>query len=162
METKKTFTANEVCSLINRCIMTMNFQQETDVRQHIHQREYESDFAPNEYDVLSISNILQVNENCIADILEIYEEAEEAEEKPVTLTIPYLQKLIIQRALADLQSKFMFSDDEDEESQRLLFDIMTLRSLLNYDVTITMTESQSETFTADNKIDLPIYINQTK
>jgi hypothetical protein len=54
----------QVCAAINRRIMSMNYQQEKSVMEYLEAQE-----CIVESDVNEIANILDVNTNCIFDIL---------------------------------------------------------------------------------------------
>lgn len=75
---------NLICSTINRRIMTMNYQQESAVRDYISDVLWDVDAKIDilPFEARDIAEILDVNEDCIFDILvEIgfasYEEEEE-------------------------------------------------------------------------------------
>lgn len=55
---------NKVCYSINRRIMQMNYELEKQVREYL-----EDEIVLTEYDSDRIAEILNVNENCIFDLL---------------------------------------------------------------------------------------------
>ena len=60
---------NAICSDINRRIKTMNYEEETQVREYIESEIWGDTFTPMQHDAVNIANILEVNDNCIADLL---------------------------------------------------------------------------------------------
>lgn len=67
---------SNICFLINRRIKTMDFNEETAVREYIDGETWDDMFVPNESDTKNIANILGVNDTCIADILGLNGEEE--------------------------------------------------------------------------------------
>lgn len=75
--------------------------------------------------------------------------------KEVTI-IPHSQKLILKKAIDLLQDAVVKIGSTDEY---LMFDLVTLKALLNYEVGVALTEQEKERFTYQNGIDFPEYIN---
>lgn len=75
--------------------------------------------------------------------------------KEVTI-IPYSQKLILKRAIGLFQEAIIKVGAKDEH---LMFDLTTLKALLNYEVGVALTDQERESFTSKNGIDFPEYIN---
>lgn len=66
---------NGICSDINRRIKQMTYTEETAVRQFIESEIFDGKFSPLHCDAETIANILEVNDNCIADLLGLNEES---------------------------------------------------------------------------------------
>lgn len=68
---KKQNAVNQICSSINRRIMSMNYQQESAVREYIADvlwdEDAKIDILP--FEARDIAEILEVNEDCIFDVL---------------------------------------------------------------------------------------------
>lgn len=68
---KKQNAVNQICSSINRRIMSMNYQQESAVREYVADILWDEDaeicILP--FEARDIAEILEVNEDCIFDIL---------------------------------------------------------------------------------------------
>lgn len=60
---------NEVCSDINRRIYSMNYEKESAVRDYLSDQIVEDRLMLFEGDSIRIADILEVNENCIFDVL---------------------------------------------------------------------------------------------
>ncbi len=75
--------------------------------------------------------------------------------KEVTI-IPHSQKEILKKAIDLLQDAVVKIGSTDEY---LMFDLVTLKALLNYEVGVALTEQEKERFTYQNGIDFPEYIN---
>lgn len=75
--------------------------------------------------------------------------------KEVTI-IPKEQKDILKKAIDLLQDAVVKIGSTDEY---LMFDLVTLKTLLNYEVGVALTEQEKERFTYQNGIDFPEYIN---
>jgi len=79
----------------------------------------------------------------------------------ITQKIPNGQKRILTNALMELEARLQKVADnalEDSDIHHELFDIKTLKTLLQYEVSVTMTEHQHDFFTGINGIDYPIYV----
>ena len=81
-----------------------------------------------------------------------------------TITIPTQQKEIITTSLNVLQEAARSKYLDTQEANFLNFDITVLKALMNplYKVQIVMNEDQAEGFTAENRVDLPMYGNQVE
>jgi hypothetical protein len=75
--------------------------------------------------------------------------------KEVTI-IPHSQKVILKKAIGLLQEAVTRVGSKDEH---LMFDLTTLKALLNYEVGVALTDQERESFTSKNGIDFPEYIN---
>jgi hypothetical protein len=75
--------------------------------------------------------------------------------KEVTI-IPHSQKEILKKAIDLLQDAVVKIGSTDEY---LMFDLATLKALLNYEIGVALTEQEKERFTYQNGIDFPEYIN---
>lgn len=75
--------------------------------------------------------------------------------KEVTI-IPYGQKLILKKAIELLENAVSKVGTTNEY---LEFDLLTLKTLLNYEVGVALTDQEKESFTSNNGIDFPEYIN---
>ena len=73
MATTNKFTIDEICYLINRRILKMDYHTETQVREYLNDLLDEDDkyIIPDSYDAKHIANLLGTNENCIMNILGI-------------------------------------------------------------------------------------------
>ena len=60
---------NEICSDINRRIYSMNYEKESAVRDYLSDQIVEDKLLLFEGDSDRIADILEVNENCIFDVL---------------------------------------------------------------------------------------------
>ena len=83
--------------------------------------------------------------------------------KNISQTLPKSQKDIIIYALEkreqQLKEDVKHYDGTDQASMHYeLFDIMTLKALLEYKVDVVLSDSQHEHFTAINGIDYPEYV----
>ena len=81
-----------------------------------------------------------------------------------TITIPTQQKEIITTSLNVLQEAARSKYLDTQEANFLNFDITVLKALMNplYKVQIVMNEDQAEGFTAENRVDLPMYSDQVE
>ena len=61
---------NSICNSINRKIKQMNYNEETQVREHLNDNTLDNKLLFNCIKVERIADILEVNENCIFDLLE--------------------------------------------------------------------------------------------
>ena len=95
--------------------------------------------------------------SCTQSIDEYFEDFLEfiRPKKEVTI-IPHSQKLILKKAIDLLQDAVVKIGSTDEY---LMFDLVTLKALLNYEVGVALTEQEKERFTYQNGIDFPEYIN---
>ena len=59
-----------ICNSINRRIKQMNYREETEVREHLNDNILNNKLLFNCIKVERIADILEVNENCIFDLLE--------------------------------------------------------------------------------------------
>jgi hypothetical protein len=75
--------------------------------------------------------------------------------KEVTI-IPKGQKDILKKAIDLLQDAVVKIGSTDEY---LMFDLVTLKALLNYEVGVALTDQEKERFTYQNGVDFPEYIN---
>lgn len=75
--------------------------------------------------------------------------------KEVTI-IPQGQKEILKKAIDLLQDAVLKIGSTNEY---LMFDLVTLKALLNYEVSVSLTDQEKERFTYQNGIDFPEYIN---
>ena len=72
--------------------------------------------------------------------------------------IPPAQVQILKYALGTLEASMKALKHSDSiDIQHLEHDIITLRAILDYDITVSMTEQQRNSFTAVNGVDFPIY-----
>ena len=81
------------------------------------------------------------------------------EKTKVTVVIPSAQLLIIRKALNLYQAQFkiMNSDpSQDEASEQ--FDMFTLAAMMDYKISIELTESEKESFSGNHGVDFPQYI----
>lgn len=74
--------------------------------------------------------------------------------KEVTI-IPHSQKEILKRAIGLLEATIKLG----AKDEHLMFDLTTLRTLLNYEIGVALTDEEKESFTSKNGIDFPEYIN---
>jgi len=81
-----------------------------------------------------------------------------------TITIPTQQKEIITTSLNVLQEAARSKYLDTHEANYLNFDIIVLKALMNplYKVQIVMNEDQEHNFTAENRVDLPMYSDQVE
>lgn len=63
-------TIDNICESINRRIQSMDYKTEKKIREFLEDRVDDGVLEPRKHDVREIANILDVNENCIQDILE--------------------------------------------------------------------------------------------
>lgn len=75
--------------------------------------------------------------------------------KEVTI-IPTGQKDILAKAIGLLEGAVKNLGLNDEH---LMFDLTTLKALLNYEISVSLTEQEKQSFTSKNGIDFPEYIN---
>jgi hypothetical protein len=75
--------------------------------------------------------------------------------KEVTI-IPHSQKVILKKAIELLENAVSKVGTTDEY---LIFDLTTLKALLNYEFGVALTDQERESFTSKNGIDFPEYIN---
>ena len=61
---------NNICNSINRRIKQMNYREETEVREHLNDNVLDNKLLFDWIEVQKIADILDVNENCIFDLLE--------------------------------------------------------------------------------------------
>lgn len=75
-----------------------------------------------------------------------------------TITIPFSQRVLIRKCIIQYLSDFNRLVKSPMESQlHEIHDLHQLESLMNYDVKVTISADQVDSFTADNGIDLPKY-----
>ena len=89
------------------------------------------------------------------------------ERKIVSIEIPKDQKDIIKRALFHFKKSIdegneIYSENDSfnlslEESHSVLFDIFTLKALLNYEVTVSVNEEIKKSFSFVEGVDFPEY-----
>lgn len=79
-----------------------------------------------------------------------------------TITIPTQQKEIITTSLNVLSEAARSKYLDTQEANFLNFDITVLKALMNplYKVQIVMNDNESDNFTAENGVDLPMYSDQ--
>lgn len=75
--------------------------------------------------------------------------------KEVTI-IPREQKDILAKAIGLLEDAVKKVGLNDEY---LMFDLTTLKALLNYEISVSLTDKEKQSFTSKNGIDFPEYIN---
>lgn len=75
--------------------------------------------------------------------------------KEVTI-IPQGQKAILKKGIELLENAVSKVGTTNEY---LEFDLLTLKSLLNYEIGVALTDQEKESFTSKNGIDFPEYIN---
>lgn len=75
--------------------------------------------------------------------------------------LPEGQKKVLRDALNTYKAALetIEKNGSNMDVEHVLFDILTLKALLNYDVEIRLTQEQLERFTADNGVDFPEYIH---
>ncbi len=81
--------------------------------------------------------------------------------KKTVQTIPKMQKDIIFLGLNTLETALKEQakhSSTDDAIHHTIFDIMTLKALLKYEVAVTLTEAELNTFTGNNGVDFPEYI----
>lgn len=78
-------------------------------------------------------------------------------EKIIKQEIPKSQLKIIQNGLEAMRHTLKLLPKSDEIAH-LDFDLLTLTSLLNYKVSVELTDKEHNSFTFDNGIDFPEYI----
>jgi len=78
----------------------------------------------------------------------------------IVQVIPLGQKKIIIDALMQMEERLKQYRGFDSDNQKLestLFDIMTLKVLMEYETSVSLSKEQHDNFTAVNKVDFPIY-----
>ena len=79
----------------------------------------------------------------------------------VVQSLPQSQKDIIIEALSLLETKCKEAlelNEDDMNAAHKSFDVMTLKSMMNYDVNVVLTQEKFNRFTADNGVDFPEFI----
>lgn len=62
-------TIDRICDDINRRIQQMNYNEESDIRSHLDDQFIDGELCLSNYDVDIIADILDVNTDCIHDLL---------------------------------------------------------------------------------------------
>jgi hypothetical protein len=62
-------TIDRICDDINRRIQQMNYNEESDIRSHLDDQFIDGQLCLCDYDVEVIADILEVNTDCIHDLL---------------------------------------------------------------------------------------------
>jgi hypothetical protein len=62
-------TIDRICDDINRRIQQMNYNEESDIRSHLDDQFIDGQLCLSDYDVDIIADILDVNTDCIHDLL---------------------------------------------------------------------------------------------
>lgn len=71
--------------------------------------------------------------------------------------IPQGQKEILKKALSHYLHSVKAIKDENQEKFHLEHDIFVLERLMNYELTVNLTDKEMDNFTSDNGVDFPIY-----
>ena len=75
------------------------------------------------------------------------------------IVLPNSQKKLIQKALQYYIDQYkVFNQDPTQDEEYEIFDLITLKALLNYNIEIELNENEIENFTHVNGVDLPKYI----
>jgi hypothetical protein len=95
--------------------------------------------------------------SCTQDVEEYFDDFLEfiRPKKEVTI-IPQGQKMILKKAIELLENAVSKVGTTNEY---LEFDLLTLKTLLNYEIGVALTDQEKESFTSRNGIDFPEYIN---
>jgi hypothetical protein len=83
--------------------------------------------------------------------------------KHISQTLPKAQKDIIVYALNKREQQLKedvkrYTGTDQMEMHHELFDILTLKALLQYEVNVVLTDSQHKHFTSVNGVDYPEYL----